>query len=110
MLIRAPNGRCTADKVAVSSRQYDEPWIPHIITASVTAGGTARVHSGPAANSSRWPAGGSIAGPAGLHSRELPPVAVTATAWSRQRYEPAAAPGDGNRAGSCAGKIGRAHV
>src|ERR1700726_828483 len=50
---RLPNGRCAADRVAASSRQYEAPVMPHNVMTSVATPGTASIQAVPALNPAR---------------------------------------------------------
>ncbi len=50
---RFPNGRCAADRVAASSRQYEAPVMPHNVRKSVTTPGSASIQAVPALNPAR---------------------------------------------------------
>src|SRR5258708_10564560 len=50
---RLPSGRCAADRVAASSRQYEAPVMPHNVITSVAAPGSASIQAAPALKPAR---------------------------------------------------------
>src|SRR5215469_3474509 len=93
---RLPSGRCAADIVAASSRQYEAPVMPHNVITSVATPGSASIQALPALKPGRPVAAGSppaVSSARLLGALEAPPSLVARSCVARSSVQAAPRPG-----------------